>query len=273
VIVGGGGGGDQGVGEMRGDGESEVALGLGSHAGVSVTPVAGYDLSGRLLVQAGHAPEVARVLYQLLDFSGSEFYATGGGPLVGRRFEDLLFAFDQAVPVGIFLPAAERQEMDVNSVDYINFNALSLGNHGRRVLLNPPPDRVLRKGESLVVVARTRFSFSPDMEQSLAIQSAMVDGSEPLNPSPALKERMLKGEVGAAPLSVANNMFNPKKILVTWRNNMEDIIVEIDRWAAPGSSLTILSPLPVPPAHDTRHYYLHQLATMQTMCLPFLCIQ
>ena len=56
---------------------------------------------GRLTVQCSMEPGLAAVFLHILEFDGNEFYFSEWPELIGKRFADACFMFDDAVCIGI----------------------------------------------------------------------------------------------------------------------------------------------------------------------------
>lgn len=85
------------------------------------------DLTARLIVQTSRQSGLPGVFEEILSFEGCEFYFTKRKRLVGRRFGDILFAYNTSVPVGF----ARRGKL----------------------LLNPDGDEVMQAGDQLILLA------------------------------------------------------------------------------------------------------------------------
>ena len=86
-----------------------------------------HDMVGRLLIGCARSAGVARVLEILMGFEGDEFYLKEWKDLVGKRFGEIHFRFDDAVPVGI--------------------------KHENLVTVNPDDDMVIQEGDEILVLA------------------------------------------------------------------------------------------------------------------------
>jgi voltage-gated potassium channel Kch len=86
------------------------------------------DLLARITVQTCRQSGLSVVYLELLDFGGDEIYFAEEPTLVGRRFGDILLAYEKASIMGI-IPK------------------------GGRAVLNPPMDHVLAPGERLIAIA------------------------------------------------------------------------------------------------------------------------
>jgi len=177
-----------------------------------VLPLVGCDLIGRLMVQCSIEPGLAACFHHILAFEFNEFYfkecsSRNGdefGQLVGRRFADLCFMFDDAVLLGIKTARADDQ--------------------GKYIQLNPGGAEVVHDGDKLLFLAEDDDSFHPG-------QLHLTSCAE-------------------APNLVEEEEVATKTLLIGWRRDMQDMILEVDKWVAPGSYLAILAEAPDIP---TRH--------------------
>lgn len=172
-----------------------------------VKPLVANDLTGRLMIQCALEPNLARVFTHILEFAGNEFYFKEWPQLVRRRFADVCFMFNDAVPLGIKL-AEEVREVDDNGV----VTYLSL-------IVNPPGDQVIEDGDQIIVIAEDNDTYEPGMMN-------MVDPG----PTPDVEE----------PEQQPQNI-----LLIGFRRDLDDMINEIDKWVAPGSTVYLFNDTPV----------------------------
>jgi len=192
-----------------------MLLGIeGMDAKEIVKPVVSNDLTGRLMIMCALEPGLARVFSHILAFEQNEFYfkcwdASEPYPynvdLTGRRFADVCFMFEAAVPFGLQLskplePSSPEEEPS-------------------RILLNPPGDWIIEEGDEVIVIAEDDDSYFPGDLQ-------MVDPG----PTP------LSDEAAPAPV---------KLMLVGFRRDLDDMIAEVDKWVQPESCLMLFCDTPV----------------------------
>jgi hypothetical protein len=180
------------VAEVRDiDNEPLLQLVGGRH----IETLVSHDVLGRLMVMAARQRGLANVYEALLGFDGEEFYVKSWPELDGCEFGDLAARFPDAIPVGI-------QE-----------------SHGQ-MFLNPPGNRELMEGESLVVIARDATSYKPRLtvtpvESTLAVQAS-------------------------------HKKISSEKVLICgWRRDIRDVIKMLDAAVAPGSEIHLISPMPL----------------------------
>jgi len=168
-----------------------------------VKPIVAHDLTGRLMIQCALQPGLSRAFSHILAFEYNEFYFQNFKQLQRRRFADVCFMFEDAVPFGIHL--AEPVMLKTRDGD---------SDEGRMVtiMINPPGDQLLDENDEIIVIAEDNDSFDIG-------QLHMVD-----------------------PRDVPDFRVPPKEptsmLLIGFRRDLDDMINEIDKWVAPGSKLT-----------------------------------
>eukprot|EP00658_Telonema_sp_P-2_P001437 TRINITY_DN10537_c0_g1_i2.p1 TRINITY_DN10537_c0_g1~~TRINITY_DN10537_c0_g1_i2.p1 ORF type:complete len:697 (-),score=201.21 TRINITY_DN10537_c0_g1_i2:14-2104(-) len=193
------------------DNEDIVRLGIQNfdEARDLVKPLVANDLTGRLMIQCALQPGLARVFSHILAFSGNEFYFKDWEKLTRRRFADVCFMFNDAVPIGIKLAEEVRE---VNEEDgTVNYLSLTV---------NPPGDYVIEDGDQIIVIAEDDDSYFPG-------QMHMVETN---GPAP----NVMDPEPEAVTI-----------LLIGFRRDLDDMINEIDKWVAPGSIVYLFSDTPV----------------------------
>jgi hypothetical protein len=191
------------------DNEDIVRLGIQNfdEARHLVKPIVANDLTGRLMIQCALEPNLARVFTHILEFAGNEFYFKEWPQLVRRRFADVCFMFNDAVPLGIKLAEEIREVSDDGTVSYLS------------VIVNPPGDQVIEDGDQIIVIAEDNDTYEPGMMN-------MVDPG----PTP----------------DVAEPERSPQNILlIGFRRDLDDMINEINEWVAPGSKVHLFNDTPV----------------------------
>merc|ERR1712166_788929 len=159
-----------------------------------ILPVVGNDLIGKLMVQCSIEPGLARCFCHILAFVGNEFYFKEWPELVGKRFADACFMFNDAIVIGLRL--AVQNEM------------------GAYIILNPPGMEEIQAGDQLLVIAGDDDTYYPG-ELKLTNCGAPPDyDEEPPAPS--------------------------KTLLIGWRRDIQDMVMELDKWVAPGSACTMM---------------------------------
>jgi len=88
---------------------------------------------------------------------------------------------------------------------------------GKRIFLNPPGDVKINVGDSLIFIAEDNDTYHCMDNMNL---------SAPGKP-PDVKEEAKKPT---------------RTLLIGWRRDMQEMVFEVDKWAPPGSKLTILAP-------------------------------
>lgn len=147
------------------------------------------DTIARLMIQAARQPGVSLVYRELLQYEGDEIYFREDASFVGEDYGSALFAYENASTIGLL--------------------------HEGEVLLNPPADMPIVRGDSLICIAEDdsvlavapRFTGQKD---ELAIQLTDIE------------------ETGPARI-----------LMIGWNDRAPTMIDEIDKYALPGAELTI----------------------------------
>lgn len=168
-----------------------------------VKPMVSHDLTGRLMIQCALQPGLARVFAHILAFSDNEFYFKCFESLSRRRFADVCFLLDDAIPFGIHL----KNPLILKTKD---------GDAGRlvKIMINPPGDQTLDPDDEIIVIAEDDDSFEPNQKGFNWVDPKDVPDFEEPKPEPA-------------------NM-----LIIGFRRDLDDMINEIDKWVSPGSKLT-----------------------------------
>jgi len=170
-----------------------------------VLPLVGSNLIGRLMVQCSMEPGLAAVFVHILAFEGNEFYFSEWDQLIGKRFADACFMFENAVCIGIrYKTAHEITDDDGTRLTYIG--------------LNPPGTDLIEEGDKLIFIAEDDSTYEPG---DLKLTSC----GPPPNIDPPAKPPT-------------------KTLLIGWRRDMQDMIWEVDKWVTAGSKLTIFAEQP-----------------------------
>lgn len=167
-----------------------------------VETVVSHDVIGRLMIKCARERGLAQVLGKLLGFEDNEFYfndCKGWPELFGLRFDQLLFRFDTCIVIGI-------QEAS------------------GKVLLSPPPETILREGDSILVIAEDDDTYCP-LPKTRTVKGARVSEIS---------------VVDSAQKKPPENM-----LFVGWRRDMEDMILQLDKYVTPGSVLSLFSTVPL----------------------------
>jgi hypothetical protein len=167
-----------------------------------VKTVVGHDLTGRLMIQCALQPGLARVFSHILAFEYNEFYFKCFPELQRRRFADVCFMFEDAVPFGIHFKEPQLQMVGDVEVPI-------------KICINPAGDTVLDAEDEIIVIAEDDDSFKIGELQ-------MVDPRD----CPDFAEE--------EPVPV-------RWLLIGFRRDLDDMINEVDKWVAKGSTLTMMS--------------------------------
>jgi len=168
-----------------------------------VLPIVGANLIGRLMVQCSIEPGLARVFDHILAFDGNEFYFSE----ISRANKDE------------FSPLEGKRFADLC---FMFDDAILLGirmavpdDEGKFIHLNPPGTTLIEDGDKLLFIAEDNDTYQPG---KLHLTSC-----------------------GAPPDVKETDDMPTKTLLIGWRRDMQDMILEVDKWVAPGSYLAILA--------------------------------
>ncbi|PTQ28100.1 hypothetical protein MARPO_0173s0003 [Marchantia polymorpha] len=103
-----------------------------------VETVVAHDVIGRLMIQCARQPGLAQIWEDILGFDNAEFYVKRWPELDGKRFEQVLLSFPDAIPCGVKV-AADRG----------------------KIVLNPEDDYVMAEGDELLVIAEDDDTYCP----------------------------------------------------------------------------------------------------------------
>lgn len=150
------------------------------------------DLVARVLAQTNLQPGLSAVYDELFDFADNEIYLIDPAELAGVTFGEALFAFDDCMLIGV---------CDIN----------------HDVTLNPPPERVIRKGERLIVVATDDKNVTSELKDNIPLQSEAIAHNLPVEPAPR------------------------QVLILGWNWRGAKIVQELDHYIPPGSEVTVIA--------------------------------
>lgn len=176
-----------------------------------VVPVISHDIIGKLMIQCTREIGLNKCFLNLMTFDGSECYFSswnsGEGHyddgMTGKRFSDVLYRFADAAVIGVRFANLDSPEV------------LAINPSGRPVMLNPSGDYVMQFDDRVLVVAEDNDTFTFGESNNPAKTPL-----PPFEAPPAMPEKFL---------------------LAGWRRDMDDIVRELDKWAPPGSHLTLFN--------------------------------
>jgi hypothetical protein len=177
----------------------------------TVIPVVSHDIIGKLMIQCAREIGLSQCFANLLCFDGSECYFSpwnaGEGHhddgMTRKSFMDTCYRFADAAAIGV-----RFCNVDDPAVRAIN-------PAGRPVMLNPPGDYIMQAGDKILVLAEDNdtYSYGPS-------NNPEKTPVPPYELPPAFPEKIL---------------------LAGWRRDFDDLIMELDKWVPPNSSLTLLN--------------------------------
>jgi len=178
-----------------------------------VLPLVGADLIGRLMVQCSIEPGLAACFHDILAFEGNEFYFTE----CSQRNND---EFSMCVHYRF----ADLCFMFDDAV-LLGIRLARPDDTGKYICLNPPGPTIIEDGDKLLFIAEDNDTYRPG-------KLHLTSCGEPPN-IPEEEEQ------------------STKTLLIGWRRDMQDMIMEVDKWVAPGSYLAILAEYPdIPARHE-----------------------
>jgi len=148
-----------------------------------------------------------------MTFTGSECYFStwnteeGKPGMTGKPFREVVFHFADAAVLGVRFANLDSPEV------------LSINPTGRPVMLNPPGDYIMQLDDRILVAAEDDDTYH--FGASNHPEKTPVPPFDIPPPEPG------------------------KYMLAGWRRDMDDIIKELDKWVAPGSTLTVFNRLAV----------------------------
>ena len=163
-----------------------------------------HDVIGRLMIQCARERGLAQVLEKLLGFEGCEFYIKEWPILVGLKFGQIRYRFEEAIVVGV----------------------IRKGHHNGYpiTLLNPSNELLIQDDDKIVVIAEDDNTYNATSNPLYEVTNY---------------EELLSFSTIYRPRTKA-----PEKLLfVGWRRDMEDMIAELDSSVAEGSQLTLFNQL------------------------------
>jgi hypothetical protein len=94
-------------------------------------------LAKQLLVRHAIQPEIGKALEELLGYEGQDLYIRDFDSLVGKTFGEVMYAFDEAIVIGLLVEHAELSREG----DFSN------------VVVNPPDNRVVKPGDKILFIS------------------------------------------------------------------------------------------------------------------------
>ena len=222
----GGAGGEGGATTSNGGGGSNGSKAATAAASSSALPsvppslgeggvqaVVPHDIIGRLMIQCARQAHLAEVYDALCGFDGMEFYFAEWPQLVGQPWGEVAFSFPDACPIGVRRPNAAVVAAAAMAANGSDDPAARWGG----ILLNPPDDYIINEGDEVLVIAEDDDTYKP---------------CPPARPAP-----------GPAPEWAPPPRENENVLLIGWRRDLYDMLMELDKFVRPGCVVTILAPV------------------------------
>lgn len=195
----------------------------------------------RIIVQCTNHFGIGRIVNKTFGFEDSEFYfAHVPNHLVGKHFVHASAYYPDAVLVGVV--QNEQHVKKTKSGRHALRQQRSMGSafhekvdDGKSVQLCPPMNRVLQKGDELVLIAE-------DSAGALAKEKPCIPEFESPGQAPVASQMSREiSEESMTPLSLEPQAEN---ILILGWNNLSGMILgELDVEVAEGSTVTIMAPI------------------------------
>lgn len=166
--------------------------------------VVGHDILARVMIKATQQPHTAAVLDSLWGFQEHELYVQ---PWESDdiEFSQVLFRFTAAIPIGFVRGRGGKEEEN-------------------SVVLNPPDNFLVRKGDNLIILAE--------------------DDSE-IHVAPEVQVDLKKDVVKDMPKYQRPHREIEAILICGWRRDIQDLLEGLDCTAPPGSTITVLCTKPV----------------------------
>ncbi|MDA1119684.1 MAG: potassium transporter TrkA [Bacteroidetes bacterium] len=162
------------------------------------------EFISRIMVQTSRQSGLSVVYIELMDFGGDEIYFYEEPKIVGKTFREVLFMYEESAIIGI--------QFDDKSV-----------------ILNPPMDTVMRRGDSVIGVTEDDDTLIVSEGIKIEINESVINTSAP--PSPDTERILILG----------------------WNQRAKNIVKELDNYVAHGSMVHIVTKFDVPEDVKERH--------------------
>ncbi|MFJ1749098.1 potassium transporter TrkA [Streptomyces sp. NPDC088116] len=150
------------------------------------------DIAVRLIVQSHRQSGLSTVFNELLSFMGNEIYSWAEPALAGSGYGESLSAFELGVPIGL-----HREDGGI--------------------LVNPPMDTVIGRGDRLLMVAEDDLLIKAANPRATVVRSAITAG-DICSPVP------------------------DRTLMIGWNQRAAKIISLLDRLVKPGSVVDVAAP-------------------------------
>lgn len=178
------------VAEIRDERNLEAAELVGNGEAVYVLSE---DLISRVIAQTCRQSGLSVVYSDLLEFAGDEIYFEAlPGSLIGKTYRDALFAYEDSAIIGIYTADGE-------------------------VLINPPGDRALLNGDSVIAISEDDDTVIPNGRADVRIDSDVFNHSQYTS---------LKAE---------------NTLVLGWNDKGSRILAELDNYVREGSQVLVVA--------------------------------
>ncbi len=153
------------------------------------------DLIARVTAQTCRQSGLSLVYSELMKFDGDEIYFAEEASLVGQKFKDVLFQYETSSVFGIYTNDGE-------------------------VLINPPSDRILEKGDQVIAISEDDDTVILSNNKDYKIAENLIQKSE------------------------AQGLKQERTLILGWNEKGNRIIEELDNYVAAGSEVVVLAESP-----------------------------
>lgn len=157
------------------------------------------DLISRIAAQTGRQSGLSVVYTELLRYEGDEIYFQAEPGIIGRRFGDVLMAYETSSVIGLYNPS-------------------------NGVTINPDHDTVFTPGDEVVAISQDDDTVILDGAPHPPIDHALIHTTPTPEPGPE------------------------RSLILGWNFHLRRMVVELDQYVGPGSTLTLVSSNPTAPA-------------------------